>query len=80
MMNSDCYSAIHSWRANVATLKKNLELPSLLECLFCVNSVYYSPKFSFAESAGDALTWLKGIKNTPSVGHVSDMTIGMGKK
>ena len=55
MMNSDCYSAIHSWRATVATLKRNLELPSLLECLFCVNSVCYSPKFGFAESVGDAL-------------------------
>ena len=55
MMNSDCYSAIHTWRATVATLKKNLELASLLECLFCVNSVCCSPKFGFIESIGDAI-------------------------
>ena len=52
---SDCYSALHAWRATVANLKKKLELPSLLECLFCVNSVCCSPKFGFAESVGDAL-------------------------
>ena len=35
--------------------KKKLELPSLLECLFCVNSVCCSPKFGFTESIGDAI-------------------------
>ena len=54
---SDCYSTLHVWRATVANLKKKLELPSLLECLFCVNSVYFPPKFGFTESVGDALTY-----------------------
>ena len=35
--------------------KKKKGLPSLLECLFCVNSVCCSPKFGFAEPIRDAL-------------------------
>ena len=64
---SDCYSALHAWRAIVANLKKKLELPSLLECLFCVNSVCCSPKFGFTESVGDALSNERKLKEKSGV-------------
>ena len=36
--------------------------------------------FFFFELKSSTITQLKLIKNTPSIGHVSDMTIWMGKK
>ena len=52
---SDCYNALQIWRATVANLKKNLEMPRLLDFILGVNSGFFLQNLEMPSPVGDAL-------------------------
>ena len=52
-----CYSALHTWRATVANLKKKIGDREAVGGVFLCEQWLFSPKFRDSQPAGDALNY-----------------------